>query len=103
MKAKKRFEPSVVLAPKPTSPDSPIAYVQKFLGRTVNMALHDGRSLEGTFVALDRAGHFFLTGVRQTAEDGIYLLPKVMVPFRCIKEMSAVTPIEVKPATGPKR
>jgi small nuclear ribonucleoprotein (snRNP)-like protein len=67
------------------------------------MRLEDGRVLEGKFVALDRAGNFYLTDAQQTTTDSIFELPKVVVPFACIREMSALRPIQAKPTAGAKK
>jgi small nuclear ribonucleoprotein (snRNP)-like protein len=99
----KHFEGSVVVSVKPISPNSPLAYVHKRLGRRVKMSLVDGRTLEGKLAALNSAGQLCLTGVHQTTADEIFELKTVIVPLAWIREMSVVTPIPVKPAPAAKK
>jgi small nuclear ribonucleoprotein (snRNP)-like protein len=99
----KHFETSVVVAVKPVSPESPLAYVHALLGRKLDISLEDGRTIEGRLVAVDWAGNVYLTGVDLTAGDSIFQLQKVIVPFARIREMSTLKPIQVTPAAGAKK
>jgi small nuclear ribonucleoprotein (snRNP)-like protein len=94
----KRFERSVVFAPKPSSPDSPLAHIDKILGRRISLKLIDARTLEGRLVAFDWAGYFFMYKVDEIIDDNIFELEKVICPISYITEMSVLTPSKTNPA-----